>query len=419
MADESIKIERVSGMLLYWIWFSELKNMTLQQKHHLLEQFADPEELFHSTDAACKKLGLPEAQRQVLLEKDLRGAEEIYRTCTRKGIGVLTITDQAYPTKLRHIPDAPMVLYYKGILPDWEETAFIGVVGTRKASAYGLQTSFQMGSQIGAGGGCVVSGGASGADTAAMQGALEAGQKVIGVLGCGVDVVYPRNNRKLFETVAAQGCLLSEYPPGEQPLAWHFPMRNRIISGISNGILVVEAPHKSGALITAHRALEQGRDVFVVPGNINTESCAGSNGLLQEGAIPVFSGWDVLREYEMLYPGKLKIHKQIPLYTGERKLGKVAQKPLSPAECADRQNDTEKKFIDNGEFSTYSGLNNKQSAVDDMQQAVLALLTREPQEPAELIAKLGAPSGKVMSVLTMLTIKGLVCKHPGGRFSLK
>ena len=391
-------------MLLHWIWFSE-RNISIMEKHRLLAKFGDPEELFASDT---------EAQ-----DKDLQAAEEILRACNRKGIKLLPVNDPAYPGRLRNTPDAPVLLYYKGVLPDWDAVPFIGVVGTRKASAYGLQVAHQMGSQIASCGGYVVSGGASGIDTMAMQGALDAGCPVVGVLGCGVDVVYPRHNRKLFEAVIENGCLISEYPPETKGLPWHFPARNRIISGVSNGTLIVEAPLKSGALITARWALEQGRDVFVVPGNINTVTCEGSNTLLQEGAMPVFCGWDVVSNYETLYPGKLQKHKKTPLYTGESALAKVAQNAQIPAENSlDREN-RRKKFIDKEENSTYSVLENKNAALNREEQAVLAQLTREPKETAELIAKLGMPSGKALSVLTMLTVKGLVIKHPGGRFSLK
>ncbi len=389
-------------MLLYWIWFAELK-LPLGEKHRLLEQFGDPETLFHSG----------------LQDKDLHAAEEILRKCNAKNIGLLPISDAAYPGRLRNTPDAPVLLYYKGILPDWGSVPYIGVVGTRKASAYGLQVARQMGSQIAQSGGYVVSGGASGIDTAAMQGALDAGSPVIGVLGCGVDVVYPRHNRRLFETVAKDGCLISEYPPETKGLPWHFPARNRIISGIGNGTLIVEAPMKSGALITARYALEQGRDVFVVPGNINTVTCEGSNTLLQEGATPVFCGWDILSNYEFLYPGKLQKHRKSPLYGAESTPAKVAQPTQIPAGNAPEGESRRKKFIDNEENSTYSVLENRNPALSAEEQAVLAQLTREPKETAELIVKLNMPSGKVLSVLTMLTVKGLVAKHPGGRFSLK
>ena len=391
-------------MLLYWIWFSEL-NITITEKQRLLTRFGDPETLYHSADNK---------------DKDLQGAEEILRKCNAKNIRLLPIDDAAYPARLRNTPDAPVLLYYKGILPDWDSVPFIGVVGTRKASAYGLQVAHQMGAQIAQSGGFVVSGGASGIDTAAMQGALDAGCPVIGVLGCGVDVVYPRHNRKLFETVVENGCLISEYSPGTKGLPWHFPARNRIISGMSNGTLIVEAPKVSGALITARWALEQGRDVFVVPGNINTITCEGSNALLQEGATPVFCGWDVVSNYEILYPGKLQKHRKAHLYTGEEVTAKVAQTAQIPTEKPTGEETRRKKFIDNKENSTYSVvLENKKPAIGNEEQAVLAQLTREPKETAELIAKLNMPSGKVLSLLTMLTVKGLVVKHPGGRFSLK
>ena len=173
-------------------------------------------------------------------------------------------------------------------------------------------------------------------------------------------------------------------------------------------------------MITARWALEQGRDVFVVPGNINTITCEGSNALLQEGATPVFCGWDVVSNYEILYPGKLTKHRKTPLYTGEKTTAKVAQTTQMPTEKLPDEEIRRKKFIDNEENSTYSVvLENKKPALGNEEQAVLAQLTREPKETAELIAKLNMPSGKVLSLLTMLTVKGLAVKHPGGRFSLK
>ena len=398
-------------MILHWIWFSELKDITLTDKHRLLERFHDPEELYHTADSILEKYGIK--------DKDLHTAQNILQKCNKKGIKLLPIADSAYPFRLRNIPDAPILLYYKGILPDWEKAPFIGVVGTRKASAYGLQIARQMGSQIASCGGYVVSGGASGADTAVMQGALDAGFSVVGVLGCGVDVVYPRNNRKLFETVVQTGCLLSEYPPEAEGIPWHFPARNRIISGISNGVLVVEAPKQSGALITAQRALEQGRDVFVVPGNINTPACEGSNALLQEGAIPALSGWDVVSIYEILYPKQVQKYTKTPLFAGESTPAKVAQISAIPKTNSPQTDEFDKKPIDNKGFSTYSVLENRHPVLNEEEQTVLAQLTRQPQEAAELIAKLNWPSGKVLSILTMLAVKGLVYKHPGGRFSLK
>ena len=403
-------------MLLYWIWLAELKGISLTQKHRLLEQAGDPETLYHSPE---NRWDIPEKLQSALGDKNLTQAEKILADCKANGIGVLPISDIAYPARLQNTPDAPLVLYYRGILPDWDSVPFIGAVGTRKATVYGMQIARRLACQITRSGGCVVSGGAAGVDTAAMRGGLDADGAVIGVLGCGVDVTYPRSNKDLFAALLEKGCLISEYPPGTEPLSWNFPARNRIISGISSGVLVVEAPEKSGALITARYAMEQGRDVFVVPGNIDNATCAGSNQLLQEGASPVFSGWNVLENYEFLYPGKLKKHPAEPFYANKEPEARVAETITAPTRKSDKTETARKNPIDNGPVSAYSVLNAEQIALNADEQAIISLLTTLPQEPADLMAKLTMSSGKVLSVLTMLSIKGLVQKHPGGRFSLK
>lgn len=402
-------------MLLHWIWFAELDGITPLQKRRLLEHFHDPEELYTATAAALQKWELPEKLQKALLNKDLQKANKILRDCNKKNIGILPLADAAYPSRLRNTVDAPAVLYYKGILPRWDKMPVIGIVGTRKATAYGLQTAYQLSRQIALCGGLVVSGGAAGVDTEAMKGALDAGFPTVGVLGCGVDIAYPRSNRKFFADVTENGCLLSEYAPGTGVEKWHFPARNRIISGLSNGVLVVEAPERSGSLITARLALEQGRDVFAVPGNINTPSHAGSNALLQEGAIPVLSGWDVVREYETLYPDRVRKCDAKPA----QQVLKVAQTPITPESKPTEILPSQKNSIDNGEKSSYIELGKNGPALSHEEQAVLALLTRQPQDSADLIAKLDMPSGKVLSAITMLTVKGLAYKHPGGRISLK
>lgn len=407
-------------MLLYWIWFAELREISLLHKRRILEQLGDPEEIYKSSDWVYEKLQIPERERRALQEKNLQNAEGILRDCLRKDIKLLPITDIAYPPRLKSITDAPILLYYKGILPAWETRPFIGIVGTREASAYGLQIARLMGGQIAAGGGWVVSGCAEGGDAAAMEGALDTGHPIVGILGGGVDVIYPACNRKLFARIIEEnGCLISEYPPQTKAYGWHFPVRNRLISGICNGCLIVEAPKKSGALITARHALEQGRDVFVVPGNINSETCKGSNALLQDGAIPVFCGWDVLREYGVLYPGKLDEKKAGAVRVQENSPVKVAENTITPAISTVKNRMGAKKPIDNGDISLYSELDTNTLSLDVDEQAIYDLLTREPQEPADLIAKLNMPSNKVLSTLTLLSIKGVVQKHPGGRVSRK
>ena len=274
-------------MLIYWVWFAQLYGIALPQKLALLQRFHDPEEIYHLQGNLSD---VPEDVLEALENKDLTEAKNILAECAHKGIGILTIRDEAYPERLKNTYDPPLLLYVKGTVPQWDTIPVIGIVGTRKASPYGLHTAKRFGGQIAACGALVVSGAAEGVDALSMEGALDAGYPVVGVLGCGVDVVYPRSNRKLFERIIENGCLISEYPPKTAGLAWHFPQRNRIISGMSNGLLVVEAPQSSGALISAKYALEQGRDVYVVPGNIDVDSCAGSNALLQDRAVAALTG---------------------------------------------------------------------------------------------------------------------------------
>lgn len=402
-------------MLVYWIWFSLLR-MNIRQKLALLEYFRDPEEIWHA-QALPQLDGLEQGALEALEDKDLTAARQILDKCAEKGIGIMVFSDAAYPARLRNIADPPLVLYYKGSIPHWESQPVIGVVGTRKASAYGITTALRLGGQIAGCGGLVVSGGAFGIDTMAMQGALDAGQKTVAVLGCGVDIVYPKSNERLFAKTAENGCLISEYPPGTKPAPWQFPVRNRIISGVSNGVLVVEAPEKSGALITARDALEQGRDVYAVPGNIDVATCVGSNALLQEGAMAVFSGWDVVKQYEALYPGKVKKYTQTQVYTGERQEEKVAQTTLSPGKGMPSQLNNDKKPIDKGEKSPYSVLNNELPALTPEEQAVVACLSPEPMPVDEVIAGAKMAPGKVLTILTRLSLKGVVKNHPGKRVS--
>ena len=290
-------------MLLHWIWLSIREHVSDRMKVELVRRFQDPEEIYFANSDSFRQVeGLRAEGVASLLDKNLQPAQKILRDCQRENLGILTFQDAAYPARLKNIPDPPVVLYYKGKLPDFDSYPAIGVVGTRKASAYGMNVAKKMGYQIARCGGIVVSGMAYGIDGMATQGALMADMPTVGVLGCGADIVYPRSNRKLFEDMQQYGCLLSEFVPGTPPAGFNFPRRNRIISGLSCGVLVVEAPEKSGALITAQAALDQGRDVFVVPGNIDVDTFVGSNRLLRSGAIAVGSGWDLMSEYEMQYP---------------------------------------------------------------------------------------------------------------------
>ena len=393
-------------MPVYWIWFAQLRGISLFAKHQLLQNFHDPEELFATEETAL--CDLPAEIREGLADRDLEEAIKILDLCKQQGIKILTFGDASYPQNLRNIADPPLVLYFKGKLPCWEVQPLIGIVGTRKASPYGLQTAGLLASQAAVCGAIVVSGVAAGIDTAAMEAALSVEKTVVGVLGCGVDVVYPRSNRTLYRRTEENGCLISEYPPGSRPYPGNFLRRNRIISGISQGVLVVEAPEKSGALNTAQHAFTQGRDVFTAPANLGVETGKGSNALLQEGAYAVFSGWDVVKHYAPLYPGVVE-NRPMP---AKKQLAKVAEAPVIPQTPA-------KNPIDNEAKSTYSVINKQPVGLSESESSVLSLMGEEPQLIDSILDASNLPYGTVQSILTRLTIKGLVTQHPDGRVSRK
>lgn len=418
-------------MLTHWIWLAHRPGLSDRAKVTLMRHFRGPEDIFYADSRAYDHIeGLREEAKKSLQDKDLRPAEAILEACSRERLHVLTYRDAAYPRLLKNIPDPPIVLYYKGQLPDFDALPVIAVVGTRKASAYGLTTAKGMGYQIGRCGGIVVSGMAYGIDSMAMSGALTAGQKAIGVLGCGADIVYPPSNRALFQDVERFGCILSELPPGTQPMKWSFPKRNRIISGLSNGVLVVEAPEKSGALITARLASEQGRDVFVVPGNIDQPSFAGSNRLLRDGATMVSSGWDILSEYEALYPDKIRRDDTKPHQSAypdevekaalevEKPMPKVAQRPRLPGKKENLKKELDKKVIDKEQSASYSDVNGILRSLSRDEQSVVLALKEGERLVDDIIAETGLTTGKLLAVLTMLEMKGLISRLPGKRIIL-
>lgn len=394
----------------HWIWYAERK-ASAQQKRMLLEHFQGAEDIYRAGEESLRKF--PEMTPQLcetLLDKDLEEAHKTLNQCRRMRIGVLTFEDQSYPALLRNLHDAPVVLYYQGILPRWEEQPVVGIVGTRKATPYGEEMAAQLSGQIALCGGLVVSGGAIGIDTVALEGAMTAGKSVVAVLAGGLDRPYPAANIPLFHKICLNGCILSEYAPGMPSLSWMFPQRNRIISGISNGLLVVEAPARSGALISARHAMEQGRDVFTVPGNVSSPTCAGSNGLLREGARAAMTGWDVMREYEALFPDRV-CHREAPKPV-QRAQRSVAQKPVIP-ETAD------KKGIDKNKKSTYSEEHTANPALSEEEQALVAAVGTGGGLTDDVIARSGLHAAQAKKLLTRLALKKVLVLHPGGRITLQ
>lgn len=407
-------------MVQHWIWLAERKGLQDMEKLALLERFGDPEQIYFAREEEYRKAGLEDKAVSCLMDKDLGQAREILEDCQKKKIHVLTISDSGYPRKLKNIPDPPIVLYYKGTLPDLDNMPVIGVVGTRKASAYGMQTARKLGYQITRCGGIVVSGLAKGIDAQSMHGALSADGPVIGVLGGGADVVYPAENRSLFADTEDYGCLLTEFSPGTRPFPQNFPRRNRIISGISDGVLVVEAPAKSGALITAGLAADQGRDVFVVPANVGVESSEGSNALLRDGGIAVGSGWDILSEYEARYPGKItRFQQRGTREEPDRHSLQVAQKEEKIVKKSKQRASGEKKAIDNSDFSPYIDLTKILPSLSNSEQAIVRQLQGGQKLVDDVIADSGLAAPVVLASLTVLEVKGIVRRLPGRFIELK
>ena len=412
-------------MIRYWLWLATREGIGVRKMHLLLRHFSTPEQVWLADEDALRQVeGLGKAPS--LLDKGLDGAIEIQDECFWQDIRVLTIQDAAYPERLRNVDDAPLVLYCRGTLPDFDAEPVISVVGTRKASAYGLLQAKQLCYQLGRMGAVIISGGAYGIDTMALRGALSAGNPVAAVLGCGVDVVYPASNAGLFRDICAHGCLISEYPPGTPALGAHFPVRNRILSGLALGVLVVEAPRKSGALITANHALEQGRDVFTLPANVGSPTCEGNLQLLKDGAILVEEGWDVMQEYVHLYPDKIRRRSRpiaMTLTEDEQKeqsqhAERTERTERSVAELPGVRRNDDKKVIDKPQKRHYIDLQGLLDTLSADERAAAECLQEGPAHVDEIIDKTQITAGRILAALTLLELKGYVVRLPGRRFSL-
>lgn len=280
----------------YWLWLSSIDDVGPVRARILLEKFKNPEAIWN---AGMRQLSLVEGIGEKIAEKIIASKNEnILNKSIEKvkkyNAKIVTLHDNDYPELLKNIHAAPIFLYAKGELV-YNEAA-VAIVGSRNATQYGLRTAYDMAFQLARKGITVVSGMARGIDAAAHKGALDAGGRTIAVLGCGLDIVYPYENRDLMDRIIKSGAVVTEYPIGTDPEPKHFPRRNRIISGISLGVLVVEASQKSGSLITADFALEQNREVFAVPGQIGIKASSGTNGLIKQGAKMVTCIEDILEE---------------------------------------------------------------------------------------------------------------------------
>ncbi|MBU0704698.1 MAG: DNA-processing protein DprA [Chloroflexi bacterium] len=353
--------------LRYWVGFNIVRGIGPVRLRALLDYFGDVERAWRAPAEELRRAGLDSRSLKNLLQARAKcDLDQALEQIAAAGARTLTWESPDYPRLLHEIPDPPPVLYVKGTLTE-EDAWAVAVVGTRRASVYGREVTRRLVSALARSGITIVSGLARGIDSEAHRAALEAGGRTVAVLGCGIDQVYPPEHRKLAQEIIAHGALISDYPVGTPPEGRNFPPRNRIISGLSLGVLITEAGMRSGARITADFAAEQGRDVFAVPGSILTRGSVGVNALIQEGAKVVLSPEDVLEELNLTMVIEHSEARQV-----------------LPA--------------------------------DETEAALLSHLSAEPIHVDELQQQLKLPIAQVTSTLALMELKGMVRQAGGMKY---
>lgn len=279
----------------YLMWLSRIDGIGIKKQKFLLEAFGNAENIWYAKSYELKsKFGINDSLlEKILLSRKTSIIEKYKDELYRKGISFISIKNELYPSLLKEIFDPPIGLYVKGTLPS-EDIPKVSIIGSRKCSEYGVHMAYKLSKDLGKENFAIISGMAKGIDTMAHKGAIDGKGKTIAVLGCGADICYPSENRALYENIINNGAIVSEYPPGTKPIPGFFPVRNRIISGLSSATIVIEAGKKSGTLITVDQALEQGRDVYAVPGNVNSKLSEGTNDLIKQGATLISTYKDVI-----------------------------------------------------------------------------------------------------------------------------
>lgn len=377
----------------YWLWLQRALGAGSSKPRRIFQNYGSVREFYEAGREAWLLEGYftPKEIANMTVHP-LAEAEATLEYARKNGQSVITPDDGEYPFLLRQIHAWPCALFVKGTIPDLSSRPPIAVVGTRKATATGRTAARSIAYELARKGSVIVSGGALGIDTAAHKGALQASGKTICVLGCGIGADYLMVNAPLRDVIAQNGALISEYPPNTQAMSSNFPIRNRIISGLAVGTLVVEAAHKSGSLITANYALEQDRDVFAVPADICSPVSQGVNHLIRDGAKPVCCAQDVLEEYQERFPDKICLDggetDDMIKGNGIPKAGRAEANP-SP------------KMV-----------------LSDDAKAVYAALTGAPVHLSVIGGKAKLSASRLLSALTELELCGAAQSYSGGRYSL-
>lgn len=379
--------------LQYLLWMTEVAGIAPQKGVRLLEVFGSAKAVWEASDkqiSGCVKL--EETEQKRLKNRSLATPNLILGRCRFQNIRILPIWDEDYPDRLRNIYDPPLVLYIRGRWPDFNCLPAVAVVGQRRATPYGIIVTERIAFQLSRAGVIVVSGMAAGIDSAAHNGAVKGDTPTVAVFGTAIDQCYPAKNAGLLRAILHSGAAVSEYPPGKKTYATSFPRRNRIISGLSLGVLVGEAPAKSGSLITAGLALDQGRDVFAVPGSVDAHSSDGCNELIARGAKLVRDAKDVLEEYVGLYTFNQCTLEEPPV--GEVTLPKPKPKSAEPKPAA--------------VHPTLADVYQPKPAADPVLDALEGILSLE-----ELCTRCGMDTSQMLSKLTLLELQGKVRQLPG------
>ena len=429
-----------------WIWFAEKCGVGSTDLKTVFEKFGSIKDVYLADYDEYIERGLGERFAETLSDKSLDGAYSIMKYCEITGVGILTYSDEGYPQSLRSLKDPPAVLYYVGKLPDFNKCLCIAAVGTRKMSEYGMRSAYKIAYETAASGAIVISGMALGIDAVAASAAMAAGGRTVAVLGCGIDVIYPREHRRLYNAIKENGAILTEYPPSTEPRGFNFPQRNRIISGLSQGTVVIDAGENSGALITAKTAILQGRDVYAVPSNIDSENSSGTNSLIRDGAQAVLCGNDIVKNYVYLFRDTLDVQKMkaseaksefdasvlsrfgirarggVPAFEG---ISAKAEKENSQHSKGKEKTHENRRGAPVSESSApreeHKGDDSMAAlrSLDEKQRRIFDEMPLDRAISLDYLLKTGFKLGEIMSALTKLEIKGLISSLPGGLYTRK
>lgn len=373
---------------LYWVWAQNALGITSSVKSdEIVSYFGNAESLYFAGEYEWRISGIfTPGQINKLKTTTLDAAKKIVSDCQRYRIKILTPDDEDYPSMLFKLPNLPLVLYVRGNLDCLKNKISIAVVGAREASDIGARIARALSASLSRSGAVIVSGAAKGIDSAAHNGALDAGANTVAVLGCGFGTDYLPENEPLRREIAGHGALVTEYPPLTPAFGRNFPFRNRIISGLSYGTIVIEANEKSGSLRTVGHAIEQGRDIFAVPGDITSSMNMGTNKLLRDGAKPVFNAMDVLEEYAERFPDLLDINKIETVLT--------MQTPSAKPKTAEKKKPFVKPTVSQN--------------ISDKAKLICDAFTTDTMQAEELILKTKLSTSDFLTAMTELELLGII-----------